>query len=71
MTTPVVFSARVISDLRALPENDRISVVSAIAVNMLLGVDASDSLTPMENIIYSLIQNTIERDTARYQRTTA
>lgn len=71
MTTPIVFSSRVISDLRALPESDRIAVVSAIAVNMLLGVDATDSLTPMETVVYTLIQNTIKRDTARYQRTTA
>ena len=71
MASPVVFSSRVISDIQALPENDRLTVVSAIAANILLGIDATKSLRPLENIVYTMIHNTIMRDTARYQRSLA
>lgn len=71
MASPVLFSSRVIADIQALPEQDRIAVASAIAAKTLLGIDPKDSLSPLGNIVYTMIQNTITRDTARYQRSLA
>lgn len=65
MTSPVYLSQRVLSDIQALPSSDRLAVVTALAANILLGVDGTKGLSPMETIVYTMLQNTIRRDSAR------
>ncbi len=62
MKKSIVISPRVINTIKALPESERVSIVSAIAGEMILGHDVLSTLTPMESIVYSMIRSSIEQD---------
>lgn len=65
MNTPFFISPRVIEVINSLPENDRIALASAIAGELLLGANASPSLTPLQNLAYRIIRDNVRRDTNR------
>lgn len=65
MNTPFFISPRVIEVINSLPENDRIALASAIAGELLLGGNASSSLTPLQNLAYRIIRDSVRRDTNR------
>lgn len=63
MNQSVYFSPRVINTLKSLPENEREVITSALASEFILGVVPSDdSLTPFQNILYTMIRSYVERD---------
>lgn len=65
MKQSLVITPRVINTIKSLPEAERVSIVSAIAGELILGHDASSSLTPMESIVYAMIRSSIEHDSRR------
>lgn len=64
MNHNIVFSPHVINTLRALPENERLNIASAIAGELLLGAKIND-LEPIENMIYSILRFYIKQDSNR------
>ena len=68
MNNPVILSSRVIDTINSLPEAERIAVASAISAQLILGADASSALSPIENMLFSMICSYVRHDTAQYER---
>lgn len=66
METAFVITPHVINTLNALPEQERLAVASALAVELLLGARCNGELTPMQEVIYAMISQYVHRDTQRY-----
>ncbi len=66
MNTSVVFTPNVLNTLRALPYEERMSVASALAGELLLGAGPCNDLEPEESMIYEILRFYINRDSARY-----
>lgn len=58
-------SSRVINTINALPEEERLSIASAIAGEMLLGASVANKLSPEQLMIYTIIKDYIRRDSFR------
>lgn len=71
MAASVLISQNVIKTIQSLPEEERCTIVSAIAAELILGHDVRDSLSPFENLIFTMISNNVQRDSARYERAKA
>jgi hypothetical protein len=67
-TTSIVLSPSVISTIQSLPQNERVAIAAAIAGEMILGSDVRHDLTPFENMLYTMISDNVERDSARYSQ---
>lgn len=63
MTSPIFISPRVLNTINSLPMEDRIAVATAITGEMLLGGDASGELTPMQQLVYTIIRSYVRHDT--------
>lgn len=70
MGTTFVISPRVINTINSLPVEERLAVTSALAAELILGAESAGdaSLTPMQEVIYSMIKMYVRRDTERMQR---
>lgn len=70
METTFVISPRVINTINSLPVEERLAVTSALAAELILGAESTGdtSLTPMQEVIYSMIKMYVRRDTERVQR---
>jgi hypothetical protein len=68
MATSIVLSQSVISTIQSLPEQERLSIAAAIAGEMILGSDVRHDLTPYESILYTMISDSVARDSAKYNR---
>ena len=66
METAFVITPHVLSTLNALPEQERVAVASALAVELLLGTQCNGGLTPIQEVIYAMISQYVHRDTQRY-----
>lgn len=66
METAFVITPHVINTLNALPEQERVAVASALAVELLLGTQCRGGLTPIQEVIYAMISQYVHRDTQRY-----
>ncbi len=65
MTNGFVISPNVLNTINSLPENERISIVSTLAGEMILGVKREEGLTAIEKVIYAIIRQYIDRDTQK------
>lgn len=65
MASPVYFSPRVIDTVSSLPARDRIPVSNALSMEFILGIDPTETLTPMQNIIYNMIKFYVHQDASR------
>ncbi|WP_286526053.1 hypothetical protein [Duncaniella freteri] len=65
MATPFVISSRVIDTVNSLPPADRIPISNALSAEFILGNDPSESLTPMQNMLYAMIRFYVVQDTER------
>jgi len=71
METAFVISAHVINTINSLPEKERVAVTSALAAELILGADADKcgtKLSPVEEMLYSMIKMYVRRDTERHRR---
>ena len=57
MTAPIFISPRVLNTINSLPMEDRIAVATAITG------DASGELTPMQQLVYTIIRQYVRHDT--------
>ncbi|MDE6204923.1 MAG: hypothetical protein K2F66_02255, partial [Duncaniella sp.] len=56
MSTPVYISQRVIDTVTSLPVEDRIPISNALSMEFILGIDPTDTLTPMQGMLYAMIK---------------
>ncbi len=68
MNQTIVITPNVINTLRSLPLEERISVASALAGEMLLGAGVCSSLNPEEDMIYQILRFYVNQASARYNR---
>ena len=71
MKSNIVLSRYVINTINSLPENERLSIASALAGEMILGAKLTNELNPQEEMIYSVIRNFIMRDSHEYNKAMA
>ena len=62
----IVFTPNVINTLRSLPVEERLSVTSALAGELLLGAGESTDLSPDENLVYQILRGFVERASEAY-----
>lgn len=65
MANSVYFSPRIIDTVSSLPAQDRMAVSNALSMEFILGIDPTDTLTPMQNIIYNMIKFYVRQDASR------
>lgn len=68
METAFVITSHVINTINSLPEKERVAVTSALAAEMILGAKADSGdrgLTPVEEMLYSMIKMYVLHDTER------
>jgi len=66
METAFVITPHVINTINSLPQEERLAVTSALAMEMILGVEAKNGLTPMEKMLYAMIKSYVNHDTERH-----
>lgn len=71
MNSNIVLSRYVINTINSLPEEERVSIASALAGEMILGARLTNELNPQEEMIYYVIRNFIMRDSHEYNQTMA
>ena len=68
MNSNIVLSRYVINTINSLPEEERLSIASALAGEMILGAKLTNELNPQEEMIYTVIRNFIMRDSHEYNK---
>lgn len=71
MNSNIVLSRYVINTINSLPEEERLSIASALAGEMILGAKLTNELNPREEMIYTVIRNFIMRDSHEYNKAMA
>ncbi len=67
MNRTLVFTPQVLNTLRSLPYEERLSLASAMATEMLLGAGTCNDLQPEEDMIYSVIRYYVKQASDRYE----
>ncbi len=68
MESSVIISKRVINTINSLQSADRQPISNALSMEFILGLNPESTLTPMQNVIYSIIRFYVNQDTQRKQR---
>lgn len=66
MKQSIVLSRDVLNSIRSLSREQQLSIVSAIAGEMIFGAVIRDELSNEDMRIYSVIRNDINRDSQHY-----
>lgn len=65
MTTPVVFSQRVLTTLNSLPMEDRSAMAAALTGEFLLGMEVTAHLNATQRMVYTIIRHYVTQDMRR------
>lgn len=65
MESSFVITPHVINTINSLPMEDRLAITAALAGEMILGADSRTTLTPVQEMIYSMIKSYVKHDTER------
>lgn len=68
MASPVYFSSRVIDTINSLPLTDRLPVSNALTMEFVLGQDPSDTLSPIQTMVYAMIKYYVKHDASKRMR---
>lgn len=68
MDKSIVISSHVINTINALPVEERNAIAQALASEMILGADLCHTLSPMQEMLYSVIKFYIQKDSIRYKQ---
>ncbi len=66
MGTSIIITPRVIDTINSLSDTDRTTISNALSMEFILGQNPEYTLTPMQNIIYSVIRFYVTQDTKRH-----
>ncbi|MDE6485803.1 MAG: hypothetical protein K2L14_10480 [Duncaniella sp.] len=62
MTSAFTISPRVIHTISSLPVEDRDVITTALARELILGVDVTTSLSPIQAIVYAIVRQYVRQD---------
>ncbi len=68
MESSVIISKRVINTINSLSPADRAPISNALSMEFILGQNPEPTLTPMQNVLYSVIRFYVTQDTRRNAR---
>ena len=68
MDNSIVISSHGINTINALPIEERNAIAQALASEMILGTDSCNSLSPIQEMLYSVIRFYVKRDSIRYKQ---
>lgn len=60
-----VISSHVINTINSLPEEERLAITTALAAEMILGINPCGQLSPMQEVLYTMIRQYIRKDTLK------
>ncbi len=67
MKGSIVITPNVINTIKALPSEERKVIANALISDIILGNDPKDELSPMHEMIYSIIRFYIKQDSMRHR----
>ncbi|MDE6860868.1 MAG: hypothetical protein K2J65_10710 [Duncaniella sp.] len=68
MESSVIITKRVINTINSLSQADRTPISNALSMEFILGQNPEHTLTPMQNVLYSIIRYYVAQDTERKAR---
>lgn len=68
MESSVIITKRVINTINSLSPADRAPISNALSMEFILGQNPEHTLTPMQNVLYSVIRFYVTQDTQRKAR---
>lgn len=68
MNDAILISPHVINTIKSLPAEERVAIASALTGELILGSNPANSLSPMQEMIYSIIRFYIKQDTLKYKQ---
>lgn len=71
MNTSIVLSKTVLNTIKSLPRVQQLSIVSAIAGEMIFGAVVTDELTEEEKRMYAVIKASVCQDSSDYSHALA
>ncbi len=68
MNEAILITPHVIDTIKSLPSEERIAIATALTGELILGRDPSKSLSPLQEMIYSIIRFYVKQDTMKYNK---
>lgn len=62
----ILITPHVINTINSLPDEERTAIANTLAAELILGEKPEDSLSPMQEMIYSIIRFYVKQDTIKY-----
>lgn len=62
----ILITPHVINTINSLPNEERTAIANTLAAELILGEKPEDSLSPMQEMIYSIIRFYVKQDTIKY-----
>lgn len=62
----ILITPHVINTINSLPDEERTAIANTLAAELILGEKPVDSLSPMQEMIYSIIRFYVKQDTIKY-----
>ncbi len=68
MNEAILITPHVIDTIKSLPSEERIAIATALTGELILGRDPSKNLSPLQEMIYSIIRFYVKQDTMKYNK---
>ena len=62
----ILITHHVINTINSLPIDERVAIASALTGELILGKNPSKELSPLQEMIYSIIRYYVKQDTMKY-----
>lgn len=62
----ILITPHVINTINSLPDEERTAIANTLAAELILGEKPEASLSPMQEMIYSIIRFYVKQDTIKY-----
>lgn len=62
----ILITPHVINTINSLPDEERTAIANTLVAELILGEKPEDSLSPMQEMIYSIIRFYVKQDTIKY-----
>lgn len=64
----ILITPHVINTINSLPIDERVAIASALTGELILGKNPSKELSPLQEMIYSIIRYYVKQDTMKYAK---
>lgn len=62
----ILITPHVINTINSLPDDERTAIANTLAAELILGEKPNTSLSPMQEMVYSIIRFYVKQDTIKY-----